>query len=84
MYITANYNIINYLSLRSILTNLIPFYFYFFTVLGIFRFKYYLLNLPQIFKKALCNFRCLNSRLPIERGRFCGREGDDRICDICN
>ena len=30
------------------------------------------------------HFRCLNHRLPIERGRFWGIERDDRICDICN
>jgi hypothetical protein len=34
-------------------------------------------------RKALCSFRCLNHRLPIERGRFWGVERDDRICDIC-
>lgn len=46
--------------------------------------EFYLLNLPDDLKKALCNFRCLNHRLPIERGRFWGIERDDRICDICN
>ena len=32
----------------------------------------YLLNLPYDLRRALCNFRCLNHRLPIERGRFLG------------
>jgi len=44
----------------------------------------YLLNLPYDLKRALCNFRCLNHRLPIERGRFWGVERDDRVCDICD
>lgn len=32
---------------------------------------------------ALCHFRTLNHRLPIEQGRFWGVERDDRICEIC-
>jgi hypothetical protein len=39
----------------------------------------YLLNLPYDLRRALCNFRCLNHRLPIERGRFWGVERDDRV-----
>ena len=30
----------------------------------------YLLNLSYDLRRALCNFRCLYHRLPIERGRF--------------
>ena len=44
----------------------------------------YLLQLPNDLRNALCNFRCLNHKLPIEKGRFWGVERDDRICDICN
>ena len=44
----------------------------------------YLLELPDDLKTALCNFRCINHRLPIERGRFWGVERDDRLCDICS
>ena len=42
----------------------------------------YLLNLPYDLRRALCNFKCLNHRLPIERGHFGGVERDDRVCDI--
>ena len=47
-------------------------------------FEKYLLDLPYDLRKAYCNFRCLNHRLPIEQGRFWGVERDDRICDICD
>lgn len=47
-------------------------------------FEKYLVNLPFDLRKALCNFRCLNNRLPIEQGRFYGIDRDDRICNICN
>ena len=32
----------------------------------------YLLNLPYDLRRALCNFRCLNHRLHIERGSLFG------------
>ena len=35
-------------------------------------------------RKALCNFRCVNHKLPIERGRFWNINRDDRKCDICD
>jgi hypothetical protein len=44
----------------------------------------YLLDLPYDLRRALCNFKCLNHRLPIERGHFGGVERDDRVCDICD
>lgn len=47
-------------------------------------FEKYLTQLPDDLRKALCNFRCLNNRLPVEKGRFWGVDRDDRICDICN
>ena len=32
---------------------------------------------------TLCHFTTLNHKLPIEQGRFCGVERDDRICEVC-
>ena len=40
--------------------------------------------LPADLWRAFCHFRCLNHKLPIERGRFWGVERDDRICDLCS
>ena len=42
----------------------------------------YLLQLPNDLRNALCNFRCLNHKLPTEKGRFWGVERDDRICEV--
>ena len=47
-------------------------------------FEKYLIELPFDLRKAFCNYRCLNHRLPVEQGRFWGVDRDDRICDICN
>jgi hypothetical protein len=44
----------------------------------------YLVQLPYDLRKAYCNYRCLNHRLPIEKGRFWGVKRDDRICDLCD
>ena len=35
-------------------------------------------------RKAYCNYRCLNHRLPIEKDRFWGVKRNDRICDLCD
>ena len=48
------------------------------------KFEEYLVDLPYDLRKAFCNYRCLNHRLPIEQGRFWSVDRDDRICDICN
>ncbi|XP_071139805.1 uncharacterized protein [Mytilus edulis] len=47
-------------------------------------FERYIVDLPYDLRKAYCNFRCMNHKLPIEQGRFWGVERDDRICDLCN
>ena len=39
--------------------------------------------LPNDLAKAFCHFKCLSHKLPVELGRFCGIERDDRICDLC-
>ena len=39
--------------------------------------------LPSDLAFALCHFRTLNHKLPIEQGRFWGVERDDRICESC-
>lgn len=39
--------------------------------------------LPSDLSTALCHFRCLNHKLPIEWGRFWEVERDDRTCDLC-
>jgi hypothetical protein len=44
------------------------------------KFESYIVKLPFDLRKALCNFRCMNHRLPVEQGRFWG-DRDDRICD---
>jgi hypothetical protein len=48
------------------------------------KFESYIVKLPFDLRKALCNFRCMNHRLPVEQGRFWGVDRDDRICDLCN
>lgn len=40
--------------------------------------------LPTDLWRAMCHFRCLNHKLPIERGRFWGIMRDDRLCDLCS
>ena len=47
-------------------------------------FEKYLIELPIDLRRALCNFRCTNHKLPIEKGRFWGVDRDDRICDLCD
>ena len=47
-------------------------------------FEKYITYLPYDLRKAFCNYRCINHRLPIEQGRFWGVERDDRLCDLCN
>ena len=44
----------------------------------------YLLCLPKNLAIALCKFRCLNSNLPVEKGRFYGIERANRLCTLCN
>ena len=39
--------------------------------------------LPYDLASALCHFRTLNHKLPVEHGRFWGVERDDRICELC-
>jgi hypothetical protein len=50
---------------------------------GLHQFESYLVQLPYDLRKAYCNCRCLNHRLPIEKGRFWGVKRDHRICDLC-
>lgn len=40
--------------------------------------------LPYDLASALCHFRTLNHKLPVEHGRFWGVERDDRICELCS
>ena len=47
-------------------------------------FENYVTNLPYDLRKAVCYFRCMNHRLPIEQCRFWGVERDDHLCDWCN
>ena len=47
-------------------------------------FESYIKYLPDDLRIALSKFRCVNHKLPIERGRFWGVARDDRICDLCN
>ncbi|MEW8548676.1 MAG: hypothetical protein AB2693_34680, partial [Candidatus Thiodiazotropha sp.] len=46
-------------------------------------FEQYFHLLPDDLASAVCHFRCLNHKLPIEVGRFWGVERDDRICELC-
>ncbi|CAC5384686.1 unnamed protein product [Mytilus coruscus] len=48
------------------------------------KFESYLNALPFDLRKALCNFRCVNHKLPIERGRFWNINREDGKCDICD
>ena len=48
------------------------------------QFESYLVQLPYDLRKAYCNYRCLNHRLPIEKGRLWGVKRDDRICNLCD
>lgn len=48
------------------------------------QFEGYLVQLSYDLRKAYCNYRCLNHRLSIEKGRFWGVKMDDRICDLCD
>ena len=48
------------------------------------KFESYIVKLPFDLRKVLCNFRCMNHRLPVEQGRCWGVDRDDRICDLCN
>ena len=47
-------------------------------------FENYLTCLPADLRRAYSHFRCMNHKLPIEKGRFWGVSRDDRICDLCN
>ena len=47
-------------------------------------FENYLSVLPTDLRISYSKFRCINHKLPIERGRFCGIARDDRICSLCN
>jgi hypothetical protein len=42
------------------------------------KFESYIAKLPFDLRKALCNFRCMNHRLPVEQGRFWGAEYCER------
>ena len=47
-------------------------------------FEDYLISLPADLRRALCHFRCMNHKFPVEKGRFWGVDRDDRLCDLCN
>lgn len=47
-------------------------------------FETYLTELPRDLRIAYSKFRCINHKLPIEKGRFVGIARDDRICNLCN
>ena len=47
-------------------------------------FESYINYLPDDLRIALSKSRCVNHKLPIERGRFWGVARDDRICELCN
>ena len=47
-------------------------------------FENYLISLPADLRRALCHFRCINHKFPIEKGRFWGVDRDERLCDLCN
>ena len=49
-----------------------------------FKLEHYLLCLPRNLAIALCKFRCLNSNIPIEKGRYFGIERENRTCSLCN
>lgn len=44
----------------------------------------YLTCLPKNLSLELCKFRCLNSKIPIEKGRFLGIEREQRLCTFCD
>ena len=46
-------------------------------------FEQYLNLLPYDLASALCHFRTLNHKLPVEHGRFCVVDRDDTICELC-
>ena len=46
-------------------------------------FEQYLNLLPYDLASALCQFRTLNHKLPVEHGIFLGVDRDDRICELC-
>ena len=45
-------------------------------------YEQYLNLLPFDLATALCHFRTLNHKLPIEYGRFCSSDRDDRVCEL--
>ena len=46
-------------------------------------FEQYFNLLPNDLATAVCHFRSLNHKLPIEYGKFWGVERDDRTCELC-
>ena len=46
-------------------------------------FEQYFNLLPNDLATAVCHFRSLNHKLPIEYGRLWGVERDDRTCELC-
>ena len=46
-------------------------------------FENYLTEQPIDLKIAYSKFRCVNHKLPVEKGRVVGTERDDRSCDLC-
>ena len=47
-------------------------------------FESYINYLPDDLRIALSKFRCVNHKLPIERGSFWGIARDIRVCELCN
>ena len=50
-----------------------------------FGFEPYLENMSdKDLRKRLCSFRISTHKLRIERGRYCGENAEDRLCNSCN
>ena len=49
-----------------------------------FVFEKYLDILPTHLAKHLFHFRCMNHKLPVEKGRFSNIPRELRICNLCN
>ena len=47
-------------------------------------FEKYLNIIPSDLSNILCKFRCINHKLPIEKGRFMNIERNARFCQLCN
>ena len=47
-------------------------------------FENYLTAVRTDLRISFSKFRCINHKLPIEKGRFIGIARDNRICNLCN